>query len=123
MTRDEAQAWAEDWAGAWNRLDIEAVLAHVDDAVVWTSPKALPVMGQGTLHGKDAVRSYLGGVPSRVTMLRFTVRRVIWDPVSRELAIIYDRDVDGVHDRASEILHFASSGRVDRGEVHYGVIP
>jgi hypothetical protein len=37
------------------------------------------------------------------------------------LVIIYDREVDGRGDRASEILQFGLGGRVVRGEVFYGV--
>lgn len=123
MTREDAQGFARGWAEDWNRRDLEAVLAHFDDAVVWTSPKALRAVGTATVHGKAAVRSYLGAVLSRVEHLRFTVDRVLWDPASRELSIVYDRDIDGEHDRASEILQFGANGRVVRGEVHYGLIP
>ena len=56
-----------------------------------------------------------------VKSLRFTLVRVIWDPDASELVIIYDREVDGRGDRASEILQFGLGGRVVRGEVFYGV--
>jgi hypothetical protein len=38
-----------------------------------------------------------------------------------ELAIIYDRQVNGRPDRAAEILRFGLVGRVIQGEVFYGV--
>jgi len=58
---------------------------------------------------------------SRIETLRFAVQRVIWDPATIELAILYDREVNGVRDRAAEILWFAPSELVIRGEVFYGV--
>jgi len=58
-----------------------------------------------------------------VSSLRFTVDRIIWDAETSELSIIYDRDINGQRDRASEILRFGPSGLVVGGEVHYGVIP
>ena len=36
----EAQGFAEEWAAAWNRRDVDAVLAHFHDDVVFTSPVA-----------------------------------------------------------------------------------
>ena len=56
-----------------------------------------------------------------VKSLRFTLVRVIWDPDASELVIIYDREVDGRGDRASEILQFGLEGRVVRGEVFYQI--
>jgi hypothetical protein len=44
-----------------------------------------------------------------------------WDAHTSELAIIYDRQVNGRPDRAAEILRFGVSGRVVQGEVFYGV--
>jgi len=123
MTRDEASAYARQWAQDWNRLDLDAVLEHFEDDVVWSSPKAVQAVGVPTVHGKAALREYLGAAVKPVTALRFAVNRIIWDPESSELSIIYDRRIDGRDDRASEILHFGRSGRVDRGEVHYGVVP
>lgn len=123
MTREEATAYARAWADDWNRRDVDAVLAHVEEDVVWSSPRALQVVGVPTVRGKAALRAYLLAAVRQVTSLRFTVQRVIWDPASAELSIVYDREIDGRRDRASEIMHFGPSGKVDRGEVHYGVVP
>jgi ketosteroid isomerase-like protein len=123
VTRDEAVRYAEQWAEDWNRRDLEAVLRHFEDDVVWTSPKALKAVGVPTVRGKDALRAYLTRALAPMKSLRFTVRRILWDPESSELSIIYDRAIDGHHDRASEILRFGRSGRVTSGEVHYGLVP
>jgi len=42
MTRDEALAFADRWAEAWNRRAVETVLEHFHDDIVFTSPRALP---------------------------------------------------------------------------------
>lgn len=123
MTRADAARWAERWAGDWNRRDLDAVLAHFADDVVWTSPRCVDAVGVPTLHGKAAVQAYYAAALARVASLRFTVRRILWDRESTELSIVYDRDVDGHRDRASEILRFDRHGRVVHGEVHYGLVP
>jgi catechol 2,3-dioxygenase-like lactoylglutathione lyase family enzyme len=55
-----AAAFAAEWIEAWNARDLEAVLEHIADDVVFTSPTAarfVPESG-GTVRGKDALRSY-----------------------------------------------------------------
>ena len=101
MTRDGALRWAEQWVADWNARDLAAVLAHFEDGVEFTSPRALAAIGS----------------------LRFTLRRISWDPDTSELAIFYDRDVDGRCDRAAEVLQFGRSGRVARAEVYHGLLP
>jgi ketosteroid isomerase-like protein len=65
----DSQQFAEAWVTAWNAHDIEAVLAHFHDDVVFTSPVAARVLPEsgGVIHGKDALRTYwttaLAGMP------------------------------------------------------------
>lgn len=120
--RAAALAYAERWAEDWNRRDLAAILGHFTENVEFTSPKALAAVGAATVRGKAALAEYWGIALFRIQSLRFTVHRVIWDPATHELAIIYDRDVNGVRDRAAEVLRFAQSGLVTRGEVLYGVL-
>ena len=57
-TRTDAEKFAADWAQAWNRRDVEAVLAHFRDDIIFASPTALAVTGSPVVHGKDALRAY-----------------------------------------------------------------
>ena len=56
------QAW--DWAAAecdaWNRRDLDAIMAHYADDVALSSPAVVARMGRadGWLHGKAEVRKY-----------------------------------------------------------------
>jgi ketosteroid isomerase-like protein len=123
MNRDEAVEYAHRWTEAWNSHDLDAVLDHFEDEVTFSSPKAVEAIGAPTVRGKTALRNYWVTALQNVTSLRFTLLRVVWDPESSELAIIYDRHVNGRRDRASEVLQFGPSGGVVRGEVFYGVLP
>ena len=123
MDRDDALDYARRWADAWSRRDLEAVLGHFADDVVFASPKALERVGSPSVRGKAALRAYWEAAIGGVTAIRFTVVRVVWDADTSELAIIYDRDIDGHRDRAAEVLRFGTSGRVVAGEVFYGVVP
>jgi len=121
MNRTEAVEYAKRWIDDWNRRDVEAVLAHFDEDVTFSSPTALATIGAPAVHGKAALRAYWLAALQHVKSLRFSLLRVVWDPEGSELAIVYDRLVNDRPDRASENLHFDPSGRVVRGEVFYGV--
>lgn len=121
MTREEAEAFAAEWAAAWNELSVERVLAHFDEDVSFTSPTALAVVGVGTVRGKQALRDYWNTAIARVGSLKFVVERVLWDASSGELAIIYVSDVGGRRKRVSENLIFNRNGLVVNAEVFHGV--
>ena len=123
MNREEALRYAEEWTANWNTRNLEAVLAHFEEGIVFSSPKALVAVGLPTVRGKAALLEYWTTVLRPVRSLRFSLHRVIWDTETSELSIVYDRDIDGHFDRASEVLQFGSSGKVVRGEVFYGVVP
>jgi len=123
MDRDDALRHAEQWIADWNRRDLPAVLAHFEDDVVFTSPRALAVVGVPTVHGKAALRAYWTKALASITSLRFSLDRIAWDPLTSELAIYYEREVGGRRDRAAEVLRFGGSGRVSSAEVFHGVLP
>lgn len=119
----QPNAFAAEWAGAWNRRDLDSILAHFADDVAFSSPKAVDAVGVPTVRGKPALRAYWERALSQINSLKFTVRRTLWDPVAREIMIIYDRDINGRADRAVEVLRVAPTGEVIAGEVFYGVVP
>jgi ketosteroid isomerase-like protein len=121
MTGGQARAFANEWAAAWNELAVERVLAHFDENVSFTSPTALAVVGVPTVRGKQALREYWNKAVARIGSLRFTVDRVLWDAGARELAIIYDSEIDGRKRRVSENLTFGADGLVVSAEVFHGV--
>ena len=120
---EEAAEYAERWAAAWNHKDLEEILTHFADNVVFSSPKALDLMGVPTMHGKAELRDYWRRALARIESISFVVERAIWDGGRHEIAIVYDRVVNGRRDRAAEVLRFGDSGLVVAGEVFYGVIP
>jgi ketosteroid isomerase-like protein len=121
MTGEQARAFADEWAAAWNELAVERVLAHFDENVSFTSPTALAVVGVPTVRGKQALREYWNKAVARIGSLRFTVDRALWDASARELAILYDSEIDGRKRRVSENLTFGADGLVASAEVFHGV--
>lgn len=120
MTRDAACRFADEWIEAWNALDVERVLAHFSDDVVFTSPMAAATVGQATVRGKAALRSYWSTRVGSIKSLRFTLDRIVFDPAADELLIVYEAALDGQRKRACEMLRLADDGRAVAGEAMYG---
>ena len=55
-----AQQFASDWLDAWNAHDLEQILSHFTEAVVFTSPLARQLVegSNGVIRGKEELRSY-----------------------------------------------------------------
>jgi ketosteroid isomerase-like protein len=112
--------YAERWADAWNRRDLDEVLEHFDENIVLTSPTAQILMGHAVVRGKVALRAYWTTAMERIRTLSFTVDRVLWDPRRRELAIVYLSTIDGVSKHVSENLVLGVNGLVTAAEVFHG---
>jgi hypothetical protein len=75
MSTPDPDSFAEQWAAAWNRRDMEAVLAHFHDDVVFTSPVAAEIVSGsgGVAHGKAALREYWCAALEAVPDLHFDI--------------------------------------------------
>ena len=74
MEHKRAQAFAQQWVADWNAHDIEALLAHFTDDVVFTSPVAVRLLGgDGVIRGKQALREYWTEGIRMIPDLRFEV--------------------------------------------------
>jgi hypothetical protein len=60
VSMPEPAHFAVEWSAAWNRRDVDAVLAHFHDDVVFTSPYAAEFVpgSAGVVRGKAALREY-----------------------------------------------------------------
>jgi hypothetical protein len=59
MEYAEVESFVVQWVDDWNSHDVEAILSHFSDDVVFTSPMAIQRLGgNGVVHGKDALRHY-----------------------------------------------------------------
>ena len=99
----EAVAFGQAWAEAWNRRDVEAVLAHFHDDAVFTSPVARQVgfCQDGVVRGKEALRRYWKAALAQNPDLHFTVVSVFQGVDTIAIAFKTQKGLDRV-----EILTF-----------------
>ena len=78
ITQKQAERLAREWIDAFNRHDLDTILAHYADDVEFTSPAVIEVMGEasGTLRGKATLREYFGKAIARYPDLGFELLHV-----------------------------------------------
>jgi hypothetical protein len=110
------QEFAQDWVEAWNSHDLARILAHYDDDVILTSPRAKEIIGtsDGMVHGKAALSDYFRAGLTKMPDLTFNLVRA-YNGVGS--VVVEYRNKDGRH--AAEFMDFGTSGRVSRVIAHY----
>lgn len=115
MDHADAVAFAEDWVKAWNTHDLEKVLSHFTEDVLFTSPVAAELLddSDGVIRGKAALRTYWAEGLRRVPELHFEVLAVYVGV--NTLVINYRNQVGRL---VNEVLIFDGS-RVTQGHGTY----
>lgn len=106
MSIPPPEEFSRHWLDAWNNHDIEAVLTHFADDVVFTSPVAARVLedSDGVVRGKDALRAYWTLALGRIPDLHFELLGVY--PGVCAIVINYRNQVGGL---VNEVLIFQDS--------------
>ena len=114
--RPDPAAFAEAWIAAWNAHDLEAVLAHYAEDIVFVSPNSTRFTGDpsGRVAGKAALRDYWAKALS-VSGLQFTLRGVYAGPDG--VAIRYFSSRTGAE--AVEVARFDAQGLVIDSAAYY----
>jgi hypothetical protein len=120
MTRDDMLRHAEEWIAAWNRGDVERVLADFADDARFVSPRAALVTGSAVVDGKAAMGAYWRGAMAKFGPPRCRLDHVTCDTARNEMLVVYDRQREGGVTRACEIMRFDESGKQVSGEALYG---
>ena len=115
MSTPEPEEFSRSWVSAWNAHDVEAVLEHFADDVVFTSPVAARALedSDGGVHGKEALRAYWTFALDRVPDLHFEVVGVYAG--INTIVINYRNHNNGL---VNEVLVF-SDGLVSEGHGTY----
>jgi ketosteroid isomerase-like protein len=115
VSTPEPGTFAEEWSAAWNRRDVEDVLAHFHDDVVFSSPVAAEMVpgSGGVVCGKAALREYWTTALAALPELRFEVVGVYQ---GQSVLVINYRNERGR--LVNEVLEF-DGARVRRGHGTY----
>ena len=108
---------AAEWIAAWNAHDLNRILSHYAEDVVFTSPASTRITGDpsGRVVGKVALRDYWRQALERVPDLKFTLRAVYKGPES--VAIRYHSSRTGAE--VVETLRLGPDGQVVEAWAYY----
>jgi ketosteroid isomerase-like protein len=117
MDKEQAQRLAEEWYGAWNARDLQRILSHYSDDVVFVSPFAVEIAGRadGRLEGTDALRAYFGAALERFPDLKFEPIALM---VGLDSLVLHYRSVQDL--LAAELMRVGNDGLVTEVIAHYG---
>ncbi len=111
----DMQSFATEWIAAWNARDLETILSHYDESVVFLSPVAQRVTGNGRVEGIETLRRYWTTALGQIPDLRFTLEEALVG--HRCLTVLY-RNQRG--QRVAEVMEFGADGKVVRSCGCYG---
>ncbi|MEQ1510172.1 MAG: nuclear transport factor 2 family protein [Sphingopyxis sp.] len=114
MTEGEAEDFAREWVAAWNARDLERILSHYADDVIFLSPNAARVIGEGRVVGIEALRAYWRKALDAAPDLHFTLET--WLVGHDALTILYTNHRG---QRVAESVEFGGGGKVVRSMACY----
>lgn len=117
--RIDARAFADRWISEWNRKDVEAVLSHFSESVVFTSPRAKAIVGSSRVEGTSSLREYWSKAIDRIQTIHFTLDYVISE--GDRMSVVFIAEIDGRRMRCVEFMVFDDDGLVREGEAMHGI--
>lgn len=100
-------AFAEMWEQGWNSHELDRIMRHYRDDIVFRSKKAIPIVGRGEIVGKSALRAYWAAALERQPDLHFSIQDVF---EGHKMLVISYTNHRGV--LATETLYFDDEGFV-----------
>lgn len=118
ITKQFAKKFAGEWLNAWNSRDIEVILGHYTDDVVFSSPFILKaqINDSGTIHGKVELKKYFESALAKNPDLHFDLKHIMVG--IKSITLIYMRKQTML---ASEVMILNDEGKIIEGLSHYPV--
>lgn len=117
ITNEFADSLAEEWFAAWNAHDVERLLTHYSDNVVFVSPFAVEFAGDasGTVRGKQSLREYWTSALASLPDLHFDPPLAVVAGIS-SVSFVYT-SVRNL--RAVETMVFNPDGLISQAYCHF----
>ena len=116
LTREFAEGFARDWLSAWNDRDIDRILSHYADDIVFHSPRISVVMDNdaSTVHGKKALQTYWTEALAKAPRIFFDLDDVLVS--SDAVTILYTNHRE---EKVAETFVFNEDGEVSHSIAAY----
>lgn len=116
LSQSFAEGFARDWLAAWNDRDIERILSHYGEDIIFHSPRIAKVLGNqaSSVLGKAALRDYWTKALAAAPQLFFELDNILVG--SDALTILYTNHRDEL---VAETFVFGPEGKVIRAIAAY----
>ena len=116
ISHEQADRFATEWVGAWNAHDLDAIVAHYAEDVIFVSPFVAALTGEESarIEGRAGLREYFGRGLEAFPELHFELYTAL--PGVSSIALHY-RSVGGR--LAIETMEVDADGLVVRAAAHY----
>lgn len=118
ITKQFATRFADEWITAWNNGDIEKIMSHYADDVIFSSPFILKnqINNKGTIQGKTGLRIYFERALSKNPDLHFDLKHIMVG--IKSVTLIYIRKQIML---ASETMILNDESLIAEGLSHYPI--
>jgi hypothetical protein len=120
LTRQDAMAFAQQWAANWNRLAIDTIVNHFAPEGEMRSPLATKLAGSSTIKGRDAIRTYWHAAYGGLSEPHLTLESAAWDGALQRLTVWWSAPLPSGPTRACEMMDFDADHQIIRSEAYYG---
>lgn len=116
LSQEQAEKFAHDWIDSWNAHDLDRILRHYSEDIVFVSPFVVKLLGlpTGTIKGKTALKNYFARGLEKYPDLKFQLHEVLIGVQS--ITLTYE-SVNNL--MAAEVMEFTPKGQVMRVTAHY----
>ena len=117
ISPEQADEFGRDWVDAFNRHDLDAVMAHYAGDIEFSSPAVIDVTREptGTLRGKKSLREYFAKAMDKYPNLGFELLHILTGVNS--VTILYRSLHRG--SLGAEVMTLNDEGKVSQVTVHY----
>jgi len=107
---------AQEWLNAWNRHDMEAIMSHYAEDIVFYSPIIQKINNdpQGCIHGKTALQAYFSKALVAYPELHFELYHILEGINS---VVLYYKSVG--NRLSTEMMVLDENGKVKEVRAHY----
>ena len=116
ITETFAQHFANEWVTAWNDHDLDLIMTHYSEKIVFTSPFIVQLNDDatGTISSKAELRKYFGRALEKFPQLHFGLQHTFSSVNS--LVLCYTTVNDLI---AAECMVFDTAGKIVNVLAHY----
>jgi len=116
ITEEFARKLAEEWIESWNSHDIESILSHYGQDIIFSSPFIVKLLENqtGTIRGKEELRLYFLKGLEAYPELKFELKDIF---TGVDSITLYYKSVNNLS--AAEVMIFDSDAKITKVIAHY----